>query len=240
MTTTTSPSTHPIDVNGAFRPAGRLPGSLVVAGFATFVVAVVVMHVVQHYKDPRHNWVSDYANGRGGWLMTIAFLGAATGLAGLALGTRCVRPSRPRTVAAVAFAIASLATVASGVCASDPPRADGTVGYTTVGAIHDLSGLVGGLAVLVGLLALARACRRDPAWERTARPVRVLAVLLVVGVITEIVIGELSTVGPDGHGVTGLAQRIDLAIQMTGAILLGLRLYHSDRHAVPHIEAATP
>ena len=56
--------------------------------------------------------------------------------------------------------------------------------------------------------------------------------------ITEIVIGELSTVGPDGHGVTGLAQRIDLAIQMTGAILLGLRLYNSPRYADPHTEAA--
>lgn len=239
MTTTTSSSTPPVAPTGASPPAGRLPGILVVAGFATFVLTVVVMHVVQHDKDPRHNWVSDYANGRGGWLMTIAFLGAATGLLGLAIGiTRCVQPSRPRTVAAVAFAIAALGTVASGVCASDPPRADGTTGYTTVGAIHDLSGLVGGLAVLVGLLALGRACRRDPAWERTARPVRILAVLLVVGLITEIVTGELSAVGPDGHGVTGLVQRIDLAIQMTGAILLGLRLYNSDRYADPHTGAA--
>ena len=184
--------------------------------------------------------MSDYANGRGGWLMTIGFLGAATGLFGLALGiTRCVQPSRSRTVAVVAFAIASLATVASGVCASDTPRADGTTGYTTVGAIHDLSGLVGGLAVLVGLFALARACRRDPAWERTGTAVRVLAVLFVVGLITEIVSGELSTVGPDGDGVTGLVQRIDLAITMTGAILLGLRVYNSPQYADPHTEAAT-
>ncbi|MET0711584.1 MAG: DUF998 domain-containing protein [Jiangellaceae bacterium] len=239
MTTTTNPSTNPIAATGALHPRGRLPGTLVVAGFATFLVVVVVLHVVQHDKDPRHNWVSDYANGRGGWLLTIAFLGAATGLFGLALGiNRCVRPSRPRTVAIVAFAIASLATVASGVCASDPPRADGTVGYTTVGAIHDLSGLVGGLAVLVGLFALARACRRDPAWERTAGIVRLFAVLFVVGLITEIVIGELSTVGPDGDGVTGVAQRIDLAITMTGAILLGLRLYNSPRYADLHTDGA--
>jgi hypothetical protein len=239
MTTTTSPSTHPIAATGASHPGGRLPGTLVVAGFATFLVAVAVLHIVQHDKDPRHNWVSDYANGRGGWLMTIAFLGAATGLLGLALGiARCVQPSRPRTVAVVAFAIASLGTVASGVFASDPPGADGSVGYTTVGAIHDLSGLVGGLAVLVGLFALARACRRDPAWERIARIVRVFAVLFVVGLITEIVMGELSTMGPDGDGVTGLAQRIDLAITMTGAILFGLRLYNSPRYADPYTEAA--
>ncbi len=239
MSTTTSPSTHPIAGPGDPRPRGRLPGTLVVAGFATFVVAVAVLHIVQHDKDPRHNWVSDYANGHGGWLMTIAFLGAATGLFGLALGiARCVQPSRPRTVAVVAFAIASLGTVASGLFASDPPDADGMTGYTTVGAIHDLSGLVSGLAVLVGLFALARACRRDPAWERTARLVRVVAVLFVIGLITEIIIGELSTVGPDGDGVTGLAQRIDLAITMTGAILLGLRFYNSPRYAVPHIEAA--
>ena len=239
MTTTTNPSTHPIAATGDSHPRGRLPGTLVVAGFATFLVAVAVLHIVQHDKDPRHNWVSDYANGHGGWLMTIAFLGAATGLLGLALGiTRCVQPSRPRTVAVVAFAIASLATATQAVFASDPPAADGTTGYTTVGAIHDLGGLVSGLAVLVGLFALARACRRDPAWERTARIVRVFAVLFVVGLITEIVIGELSTVGPDGHGVTGLAQRIDLAITMTGAILLGLRLYNSPRYVDPHTEAA--
>jgi hypothetical protein len=238
MTTTTSPSTHPIAATGASHPRGRLPGVLVVAGFATFLVAVAVLHVVQHDKDPRHNWVSDYANGRGGWLMTIAFLGAAAGLFGIALGTsRCVQPSRPRTVAIVAFAVSSLGTATSAVFASDPPRADGTVGYTTVGAIHDLAGLVSGLAALVGLFALARACRRDPAWARTGRAVRLLALLLVVGTIIEIVLGELSTVGPDGHGVTGLAQRIDLAITMTGAILLGLRLYNSDRHASPHTEA---
>ena len=127
--------------------------------------------------------------------------------------------------------------MASGVFASDPPRADGTVGYTTVGAIHDLAGLVGGLAVLVGLFALARACWRDPAWERIARIVRVFAVLFVVGLIAEIVIGELSTVGPDGDGVTGLVQRTDLAITMTGAILFGLRLYNSPRYVVPNTEA---
>ena len=115
MTTTASPSTHPIAATGASHPRGRLPGILVVAGFATFLVAVAVLHVVQHDTDPRHNWVSDYANGRGGWLMTIVFLGAATGLLSLALGiTRCVQPSRPTTVAVVAFAIASLGTVASG------------------------------------------------------------------------------------------------------------------------------
>ena len=239
MTTTTSPTTDPIVATGDPHPRGRLPGVLVVAGFATFVVAVVVLHVVQHDKDPRHNWVSDYANGRGGWLLAIAFLGAATGLLGLALGiSRCVQPSRPRTVAVVAFAIASLATAPQAVFASDPPDADGMTGYTTVGAIHDLAGLVSGLAVLVGLFALARACRRDPAWERTARLVRVFAVLFVVGLVTEIVIGELSTVGPDGDGVTGLAQRIDLAITMTGAILLGLRLYNSPRYADPHTDAA--
>ena len=57
--TTTSPSTHPIAATGASHPRGRLPGTLVVAGFATFLVAVAVLHVVQHDKDPRHNWVSD-------------------------------------------------------------------------------------------------------------------------------------------------------------------------------------
>jgi hypothetical protein len=239
MTTTTDASTHPIPGTEPAPPSGRLPGTLAVAGFATFILAVIVLHVVQPDKDPRHSWVSDYANGPGGWLMTIAFLGAATGLLGLSLGSsRCVQPSRPRTVAVVAFAIASLGTVASGLCASDPPRADGTTGYTTVGAIHDLAGAVSGLAAIVGLFALARACRRDPEWERTAPFIRVLALLILVGVITEIVVGELSKVGPDGHGVAGLAQRIDLAITMTGAILLGLRLRDSDRREEHHPEAA--
>ena len=95
MTTTTSPSTHPIAATGDPHPRGRLPGTLVVAGFATFLVAVAVLHIVQHDKDPRHNWVSDYANGHGGWLMTIAFLGAATGLLGLALGISPLRPTQP-------------------------------------------------------------------------------------------------------------------------------------------------
>jgi hypothetical protein len=44
--------------------------------------------------------------------------------------------------------------------------------------------------------------------------------------------------GPDGDGVTGLAQRIDLAITMTGAILFGLRLYNSPRYADPDTDAA--
>ena len=61
---------------------------------------------------------------------------------------------------------------------------------------------------------------------------------LMMGRDSGIVIGELSTVGPDGHGVTGLAQRIDLAVSMTGAILFGLRLYNSPRYADPQTEAA--
>jgi hypothetical protein len=237
--TTTSPSLSSIALNRTSQPAGRLPGTLVVGGFATFLLSVLVLHVVQSDVDPRHNWVSDYANGRGGWLMAIAFLGAAVGIFGLALGaSRCVLPSRPRTVAVVGFGISSVMTACQALFASDPPRADGTTGYTTVGALHDLTGLIGGIAVVVGLFALARACRRDLTWERTARFVRLLAVLIVVGMITEVVIGEFSTMGADGDGVAGLAQRIDLAVTMTGAILLGLRLYNSARYADPHTEAA--
>jgi hypothetical protein len=210
---------------------------LVVAGFATFILAVAVLHVVQLDKDPRHDWVSDYANGRGGWLLAVAFLGAAAGLFGLGLGiARCVQPSRPTTVAVAAFTIASLGAVAQSVLASDPPRADGTTGYTTVGALHDLTGFAGALASIVGLFALARACRRDPDWADTARSIRVFAWLVIVGLTIEVVVGQLSTVRPDGDGVAGLIQRIDLALWMTAGILLGLRLLNSDRAADPHTD----
>jgi hypothetical protein len=53
------------------------------AGVATFVIVVLILHLLQSEHEPRHQLMSELALGQHGWAMFVAFLGLATAVLGV-------------------------------------------------------------------------------------------------------------------------------------------------------------
>ncbi len=79
----------------------------------------------------------------------------------------------------------------------------GCQGETTVGLLHNVTGLSGFIAAIVGMFVLARRWRDDPTWQSHARFTRAVA-LVAVGSLAWFVI----TQALDTQSLAGLAQRI--------------------------------
>ena len=52
-------------------------------GVATFIIVVLILHLIQSGYEPRHQLVSELALGQHGWAMFVAFLGLATAVLGV-------------------------------------------------------------------------------------------------------------------------------------------------------------
>ncbi len=52
-------------------------------GVATFIIVVLILHLIQSGYEPRHQLVSELALGQHGWAMFVAFLGLATAFLGV-------------------------------------------------------------------------------------------------------------------------------------------------------------
>jgi len=169
---------------------------------ATFPAIVVALNLVQQDDyHPVKQAISELALGRGGWLMAIAFCAIGTGILLVAILIR-------RTVANSRAAPALLAVAAllggpvSAVFHTDLTGAK----TTTHGQIHNMAGLTAFVLVIVAMFVSSRRFRRDPAWQRFARPTLAWA---LGGVGTFFLIPLL------GNGDFGLAQRIFVATWLT-------------------------
>jgi hypothetical protein len=82
-------------------------------GMATFLVIVVLMHVLRADLDPADRAISEYARGHLGWLMTVAWSANGVAVLALAAGLR-------RSLAPVPRSGAATALILQGVFAHDP------------------------------------------------------------------------------------------------------------------------
>lgn len=86
----------------------------------------------------------------------------------------------------------------------------GCQGATTVGLLHNVTGLSGFIAAILGMFVLARRWRDDPIWQSHARFTRTVAFVAIGGLA-----GFVITQVLDAQSLAGLAQRI-----FAGALLL--------------------
>jgi hypothetical membrane protein len=142
----------------------RSLATVALTGLTVFPVIVLALHVIQrHTYHPMSDAISDLALGRDGWLMAIAFCAAATGMLCLAI---VLRRTVPNTVVVPALvAICSLLTYISAAF-----HADGGAKTTLHGEIHQTAGITTFVLLIVAMFVASRRFRRDPAWQRLARP----------------------------------------------------------------------
>jgi len=142
------------------------------AAGAVTVVLLAALHFIQPELDPGSRFLSDYANGRLGWTMTLAFVAwsVATGSLAVAL-QRHVRTITGR-IGLGMLAIATLGLVMAALCPVDGPGAP--EGGTLRGMLHGVSALLGIPTVPLGAMLISIALlRHEP--PSSSRRVALLA-----------------------------------------------------------------
>jgi hypothetical protein len=201
---------------------------LAAAGF--FVATVLVMHVVQRDLNPLDYFLSQYANGRGGWLMALALIVFGLGVLGIAAGLyRTFEPGSRGKIGIILFGLFGAGLVVAGIFPIDV-RDGGDVMYTLTGQIHGFAVTIGVIGFAVGTFLLRGVFARHPQWEVVSRLTRWFALAILLGLVLWIVAGETEF-------FPGLVQRIWFVVVLTWLVILGVQL---DRSAAAGTERDLP
>lgn len=195
----------------AVEVARRGHGRLAVACLLLTVALTLALHALYPELDPARSYVSEYANGQWGWVLTLALLLLAVGSYALASGLREVTGLQlgPRLIT-LAGACMALAAVFS----TDRYGDDEVVG-TLAGRLHGFASIVGFAIVVVAMLLLARPLERDQRWGQLGRVTLPLAAASVLALVLAFV------AVPDA---AGLRQRAFLALVFGWLVVAGFRL----------------
>ena len=170
--------------------------------------AMVVLHAVRTDLDPVRQVMSEYANGRFGWFMTVAFY--AIGLACVALAVRLGRAIVRRRLSVavrVLLALGGLGLVLAGVFEVERPAVPDTIEEV----IHSYATLTAFTLIITAMLLFAVVCRQDPRWRDFRVTASVLAIIAALAGAFSPFAGQTTW--------SGLAQRV-LGLTVVGWLLL--------------------
>jgi len=111
-------------------------------GALGLLAMVALLHVLKPELDPSWRFISEYAIGPLGWLMTLAFLAWAASCLALSMAARPVMTNARGRAGARLLAIVGLALVVAGIFPQDPVTSAPGQG-TTAGMLHALASMVG-------------------------------------------------------------------------------------------------
>ena len=120
------------------------PRALRVATFGALALLAVVafMHVLKPEMEPTWRFVSEYAIGRLGWLMTLGFMAWAASAIALSIAVRPVMTNAKGRAGAGLLTIVGIALVVAGIFRQDPVTS-APEQATTEGMMHALASMVG-------------------------------------------------------------------------------------------------
>jgi uncharacterized protein DUF998 len=146
-------------------PAARLAAT----GVCTVALIIVVLHGVKPEFEPSWRFISEYAIGRHGWIMKLAFLIWAASCAGLARAAHDEVRTRSGRIGVGVLLMVAAALVAAGLFPQDPvtARAGDT---TTAGAIHAGASMIGIPGIpLAAVLISSSLWRSNSTWATHRR-----------------------------------------------------------------------
>jgi len=180
----------------------RILPSIAILALGAFAAIIVVLHRLRPDYDAFTRHLSEYAVGRCGILMSIAF--GLAGLALLLLAIGFLSSVQRSGFLKTACALLAGAALTNGLMAAFPtdlsiPEPGGLMKVTSTGRIHDaLAALHAGFWLLIPPLLLL-AVRRDDRWRRFLRPSAVAAAIEVISVGVVLALQ---------HSLPGLGQRL--------------------------------
>jgi hypothetical protein len=140
---------------------------LAFAAAVTFVGLLASLHFIKPELDPSWHFISEYAIGRYGWIMVVAFLSLALSYVSLFVAIR----SQLRTIAGriglASLLVSALGLTIAAIFTTDPITVSkGAV--TTEGTLHNLGGTLGiAMPFAAGLIGWSLA--RNPVWSSARR-----------------------------------------------------------------------
>ena len=137
-----------------------------------FVVALISVHLLRPDYSPRDHFISDYAVGPYGWLMTSAFVALSAACATLAAGLLMDGPSGwLARSGAVLLCVCALGLIVTAIFPTDVPGAP----PTPSGDIHELSFRVNVGSLILAILQITVAIVSSPRWRSYRTGAAVLA-----------------------------------------------------------------
>jgi hypothetical protein len=197
-----------------------LASYITLASVVYYASAIVLLHVLRTDFDPGYRYLSEYARGPYGALMTSTFFVLSAGSLALSLGLWRSVSSKVRFLPGLLlWLLWACAVFLAGIYTGD---LQGTA-PTQIGKIHDQMGMIAFPSATLALPLLSLALRWEKVW-RSAWPV---AMLLSVAVVVCFL--ALDRFGEMGLG--GLDQRIFLGAMLVWMWILGRKMLMIARQA---------
>jgi hypothetical membrane protein len=164
------------------RSGSEFLATAAIACFAYFVFALLVLHLLRPDYSPVNHFISDYAVGPHGWVMTTAFLALSGGCLALALGLARGGPgSIAGWIGIALLGVAAVGLVVTAIYPTDLPGAP----YTRSGDIHELTFRVNVGSLILGSLLLSAGFGASPRWRDFRRTALVLFSLVALGAVLQ-------------------------------------------------------
>jgi hypothetical protein len=193
-----------------------------IACLSYFAVALIALHVLRPDYEPRSHFISDYAVGEYGWLMTTAFLALSGACCMLMLGLAIGGPkSVMARIGTALLGVAVIGLIVTAIYKTDLPGAP----YTRSGDIHEMTFRVNTLSLILGSLLLSISFGRSETWltfRRTA--------LALFGLVAFAVVLQLMTLHKGAP--YGLANRFFCVTLLCWLFATALRLRTAGRAAM--------
>ncbi|HUG82967.1 MAG TPA: DUF998 domain-containing protein [Euzebya sp.] len=182
---------------------------------ASFVAALAALHVIKADVDPSWHFISEYAIGQHGWIMTAAFAALAVSHVAAFVMLRSQLPTRSGRVGLVMLLVAAAGLTIAALFPADPittAPADATAG----GQLHTLGGMLG-LATPLAIALVTWRLARGPAWASARTPLiwaGAAAVAATLATIASLGIMMSQHGGQFGPGVNvGWSNRLEILAQ---------------------------
>ena len=186
------------------------------AAMLSLAAVIVAMHAIQPQLEPATHFVSEYAYGQLGWLVSLAYVVAGAGALAIASSLGSALSGRWSTASAVCVVLVGIGLIATGLTRIDVVQSDGSIVSTESGMAHELAGYVVLLGLVPAALLLSGAFSRDPRLETVAFASRLFA----WGLIATFLVAVVS----QGMGLAGVGQRLFLGTWLAWLVFVGLHV----------------
>ena len=178
-----------------------------------YVGAVLVLHVVRTDFDPRYRYLSEYAVGPYGALMTSTFFVLSAGSVALAIGLWQSVSSKLRILPGLLFWLTwACAVFLAGVFTGD---LQGTP-HTRIGQIHEQMGMIAFPSAMVAMPVISVPLRWEQKWNSLWRGAIVLSAVVILSFLVYDRFGQAD--------LGGLDQRIALGVTLIWMWILGRKM----------------
>jgi hypothetical protein len=182
-----------------------------------FVAIVAMLHVLKPEYEPSWRFLSEYAIGRHGWMMRLAFSCWALSCLCLAYALWHEVGGKAGKTGLVLLAIVGMSMIAAGAFTMDPITATQDQ-VTLAGHLHALSSMVGVPGLPVAALLVTGALVRNPQWVSSrawlwAAACASLLMLVVLYCYVALVLINTGRFGPES--IAGWINRLLVAVYLS-------------------------